>query len=137
MQTTFSAHQVISPKALRQAHHRIGSSVVVEDDFQVAFHDPEEAPGDSPYETAHHGLLGAAVAVVAGEADLEEAAEDFGLDDPHDEAETDGEPLNADAVWQYLKDIHDIPLLRPEQEIELAKRIEAGDSEALQQFTLS
>ena len=35
-----------------------------------------------------------------------------------------------DAVWQYLKDIRDIPLLTAEQEVELAQRIEAGDDEA-------
>ena len=51
--------------------------------------------------------------------------------------EAEGEPLNADAVWQYLKDIHDIPLLTAKQEVELAQRIEAGDTAALQQFTLS
>src|SRR5207249_3103260 len=54
-----------------------------------------------------------------------------------DRLEAGGEPLNADAVWQYLKDIHDIPLLTAQQEIELAKRIEQDDPEALQQFTLS
>jgi RNA polymerase primary sigma factor len=46
-------------------------------------------------------------------------------------------PLNADPVWQYLKDIHDIPLLTAEQEIELAQRVEQGEAEALQQFVLS
>ena len=35
------------------------------------------------------------------------------------------------------KDIRDIPLLTAAQEVELAQRIEAGDDEALQQFTLS
>src|SRR5207249_6665233 len=54
-----------------------------------------------------------------------------------DRLEAGGEPLNADAVWQYLKDIHDIPLLTAQQEIELAKRIEQGDPDALQQFTLA
>src|SRR5439155_11191120 len=35
------------------------------------------------------------------------------------------------------KDIHDIPLLKAAQEVELAKRIEQGDTEALQQYVLS
>jgi RNA polymerase primary sigma factor len=42
-----------------------------------------------------------------------------------------------DAVWHYLKDIRDIPLLTAAQEVELAQRIEQGDEAALQQFTLA
>jgi RNA polymerase primary sigma factor len=42
-----------------------------------------------------------------------------------------------DAVWHYLKDIRDIPLLTAAQEVELAQRVEAGDDEAVQQFTLA
>jgi len=45
--------------------------------------------------------------------------------------------MQADAVWRYLKDIHDIPLLTAQQEVDLAQRIERGDEAALQQFTLS
>jgi RNA polymerase primary sigma factor len=42
-----------------------------------------------------------------------------------------------DAVWHYLMDIRDIPLLTPEQEVALAQRIEQGDAAALQQFSLA
>ena len=42
-----------------------------------------------------------------------------------------------DAVWHYLRDIRDIPLLTAKQEVELAQRVEAGDDEAAQQFTLA
>jgi RNA polymerase primary sigma factor len=42
-----------------------------------------------------------------------------------------------DAVWHYLKDIRDIPLLTAAQEVELAQRVEAGDDEAVQQFVLA
>src|SRR5688572_6321243 len=45
-------------------------------------------------------------------------------------------PMQADAVWQYLRDIHDIPLLTAKQEVELAQRIEAGDERALKEFTV-
>ncbi|NBT93532.1 MAG: RNA polymerase sigma factor RpoD/SigA [Chloroflexi bacterium] len=45
--------------------------------------------------------------------------------------------MQADPVWQYLKDIHDIPLLTAAQEVDLAQRIESGDETARQQFTLS
>src|SRR5918993_4119847 len=44
-------------------------------------------------------------------------------------------PMQADAVWQYLRDIHDIPLLTAKQEVELAQRIEAGGERALAEFT--
>ncbi len=50
-------------------------------------------------------------------------------------ADVDGS--KEDAVWHYLKDIRDIPLLKQQQEVDLAQRIEQGDSEALQQFTLA
>ena len=46
-------------------------------------------------------------------------------------------PETHDAVWHYLKDIRDIPLLTAAQEVELAQRVEAGDDEAVQQFTLA
>ena len=42
-----------------------------------------------------------------------------------------------DAVWHYLRDIRDIPLLTAAQEVQLAQRVEAGDDEAVQQFTLA
>src|SRR5438128_2329961 len=67
-------------------------------------------------------------------AELQQADEPLPLDDRLERSGADGGPLNADPVWQYLKDIHDIPLLSAEQEVALAKRIEQGDTEALQQF---
>src|SRR5687767_4193355 len=44
-------------------------------------------------------------------------------------------PLHTDAVWQYLNDIREIPLLTREQEVALAKRFELGDPSALGEFT--
>ena len=52
-------------------------------------------------------------------------------------AESGDSGTSEDAVWHYLRDIRDIPLLKAAQEVELAKRIEAGDEEALKQFTLA
>jgi RNA polymerase primary sigma factor len=54
-----------------------------------------------------------------------------------DLAASGGQDGARDAVRQYLRDIRDIPLLTAAQEVALAQRIEAGDSEALQQFTLA
>jgi RNA polymerase primary sigma factor len=81
---------------------------------------------------------------------VREALENAGIEvlDEDDDAESAGDvSLDAgdageagtseDAVWHYLKDIRDIPLLTAKQEVELAQRIEQGDEAALQQFTLS
>ncbi|MBV9256547.1 MAG: sigma-70 family RNA polymerase sigma factor [Ktedonobacteraceae bacterium] len=52
-------------------------------------------------------------------------------------------PVNAadagesDAVMTYLREIGRVPMITHEREIELAKRIEGGDREAMQQFILA
>jgi RNA polymerase primary sigma factor len=56
-----------------------------------------------------------------------------GLPEPRGAAEAEA----RDAVWHYLRDIRDIPLLTAAQEVQLAQRVEAGDAEAVQQFTLA
>jgi RNA polymerase primary sigma factor len=43
----------------------------------------------------------------------------------------------ADAVKVYLRDIGSVPLLTHEQEVELARRVEAGDVEAVREFVLA
>jgi RNA polymerase primary sigma factor len=48
-----------------------------------------------------------------------------------------GAPAGADPVRQYLAEIRDIPLLTAEREVELARRIEAGDAAARRRFTLA
>jgi len=68
----------------------------------------------------------------AAEADAEaDAEEDFAWDDDESEAlkqaRRDAElTASADSVRAYLKQIGKVPLLNAEQEVELAKRIEAG-----------
>ncbi len=68
--------------------------------------------------------------VVAAEADAA-ASDDFEWDDEESEAlkqaRRDAElTASADSVRAYLKQIGKVPLLNAEQEVELAKRIEAG-----------
>jgi RNA polymerase primary sigma factor len=48
-----------------------------------------------------------------------------------------GETAEVDAITAYLREIGRVPMLSHAQEIELAKRIEAGDKEAVQQFVLA
>jgi RNA polymerase primary sigma factor len=71
-----------------------------------------------------------AALVEAAEADAE-AADDFEWDDEESEAlkqaRRDAElTASADSVRAYLKQIGKVPLLNAEQEVDLAKRIEAG-----------
>ena len=46
-------------------------------------------------------------------------------------------PTEVDAITAYLREIGRVPMLSHAQEIDLAKRIEAGDKEAVQQFVLA
>src|SRR5207244_7259544 len=69
--------------------------------------------------------------VAEAEADGEADADDFEGDDEASEAikqaRRDAElTASADSVRAYLKQIGKVPLLNAEQEVELAKRIEAG-----------
>jgi RNA polymerase primary sigma factor len=43
----------------------------------------------------------------------------------------------SDAVMTYLREIGRVPMITHEREVELAKRIEAGDREAMKQFILA
>ena len=67
----------------------------------------------------------------AAQADAETDSNDFEWDDEESEAlkqaRRDAElTASADSVRAYLKQIGKVPLLNAEQEVELAKRIEAG-----------
>lgn len=48
-----------------------------------------------------------------------------------------GEAAEVDAITAYLREIGRVPMLSHQQEIDLAKRIEAGDKAAVQQFVLA
>jgi RNA polymerase primary sigma factor len=51
--------------------------------------------------------------------------------------ELEADSGTEDSLTVYLREIRPVPLLTAEQEIELAKRIEAGDREATQRFILA
>ncbi len=74
-------------------------------------------------------------------ADMPDEA-DLGLErlhrghDPAHAAEARGEG-EVDAITAYLREIGRVPMLSHVQEIDLAKRIEGGDKDAVQQFVLA
>ena len=77
------------------------------------------------------------IELVENDAEISPTQEGFGNDHVEVRPEAESGAIQADPVWQYLKDIHDIPLLNAAQEIDLAKRIESGDESARRQFTTS
>ena len=125
---TLDRQGVVGLDALLQRGKMLG--YVLEQDIEALFDDMEEPPDESLLDAVRHRVLDAGIEVKEGEDELEASADDGQLDGHLDRIDTTGEPLNADAVWQYLKDIHDIPLLNGKQEVELAKAIEAGNRAA-------
>jgi RNA polymerase primary sigma factor len=87
---------------------------------------------DEAMDAVRQALQNAGVEVIEEDDSGEPGAGDGG-ESPFGAADAGS---NEDAVWHYLRDIRDIPLLTARQEVELAQRIEQGDAEALQQFTL-
>ncbi len=51
--------------------------------------------------------------------------------------DTEEEPGADDALATYLREIRPVPLLTAQQEVDLAKRIEDGDEDAMQHFILA
>ncbi|HET7770508.1 MAG TPA: sigma-70 family RNA polymerase sigma factor, partial [Chloroflexota bacterium] len=110
---------------------------VLEDDIDSLFEHLEEPPDAAVVDAVHQRLAAAGIEIVQEATEVETTLDDLQVDATLDRLEHTAQAMQADAVWQYLKDIHDIPLLTAAQEVELAKRIEKGDTDALQQFTLS
>jgi RNA polymerase primary sigma factor len=115
----------------------IQQGYVTAEDLDELFEEAVEPPSDAQVGAIHHAFLDANVEIVEDPTEIQEVERD---DETHEQLrsmEASGQPLQTDPIWHYLKDIHDIPLLTAEQEVDLAKRIEDGDTLALQQFTLS
>src|SRR5215467_1396616 len=55
----------------------------------------------------------------------------------HEVEEVEEEAGADDALATYLREIRPVPLLTAAQEVELAKRIEDGDEDAMQHFILA
>lgn len=100
--------------------------------------DAEEDP--SMLIRVHDALEAAGVSLVPGGAEAKE--DDPTLDEKSIEEiglaslPVDGQHA-TDAVKVYLRDIGSVPLLTAQQEVELAKRVEAGDLDATREFVLA
>ncbi len=109
-----------------------GADVEVTDDVEVAVSDDEETPAAAEGATDDTDDDDATAPGAAGGEKAEEESEDAGFvirdddeeDAPAQQVVTAG--ATADPVKDYLKQIGKVALLNAEQEVELAKRIEAG-----------
>jgi RNA polymerase primary sigma factor len=110
---------------------------VTADDLDELFAGEAEPPDGGELEAVRQTLLDAGVEIVEDETELAELREDLHTEERLNRTEAEAQPIQADAIWHYLRDIRDIPLLTAAQEVELAQRIEAGDEAALQRFTLA
>jgi len=110
---------------------------VTHEDVDELIEDAAEPPTATVVEAIFQFFADQGVEVTVDESDLAETVQDIQTEATLDRVESEGAPIQADPIWQYLKDIYDIPLLTKEQEVDLAQRIEAGDESALQEFTLS
>ena len=110
---------------------------VLQEDLEAVLDEVERTPTAADVESLQTVLADAGIAVFANEDEAQLATQDAEIEQDLDRLERESRTMDADPVWQYLADIHDIPLLTAAQEVELAKRIERGDQAARQQFTLS
>jgi RNA polymerase primary sigma factor len=106
---------------------------VRQDDFaEVAEH---EGLSDAEVDTIEEALSAADVEVVADAEEERQHEEDQARAEELDALDT--APADTDLTTAYLREIARVPLLSREQEVALAKRVEAGDEEAMRQFVLA
>jgi RNA polymerase primary sigma factor len=102
------------------------------DDLGALAENDELEPAD--VDAIADALSAADVEIVDGDGEIEQREEDQHLQIAIDALAT--EPAAIDLVQTYLREIGSVPLLTTEQEIALAKLVEAGDTAAAQEFAL-
>ncbi len=88
-------------------------------------------------EQVDEALLEQDIEIIEGEEEEDAVQEDNLLGKELGEMESGGRSVGEDPLLSYMRDIADVPLLTAQQEVELAKRIEQGDTEALEKFIMS
>ena len=106
-------------------------------DIHDLFEEEGEEFDEARLNTVRMRLESLSIELVEDDTEISPIREGFGGEHVEVRTEAESGAIQADPVWQYLKDIHDIPLLTAAQEIDLAQRIEAGDESARRQFTTS
>ena len=104
---------------------------VSQDEIEALVEDPDMA------EEIDEALLEQDIEVVESDEEEEATQEDNLLGKELSEMESGGRAAGEDPLLSYMRDIADVPLLTAQQEVELAKRIEQGDTEALEKFIMS
>lgn len=100
---------------------------------------PDARDNEAELDRVKDAVAQAGVEVVPGTADADPGAEEIAADLADTDLAgvlPDGDSA-TDAVKAYLREIGRVTLLSPEEEVELAKRVEAGDEAALQTFVLA
>ncbi len=95
---------------------------------------PESEQHISEIDDLYHALYSKGIEVVDSEEEkilkVEEEKEGAALEEEEVESSFDKEEIFNDSVRMYLREIGKVPLLKKEEEVELAKRIEKGDERA-------
>src|SRR5256714_4267655 len=105
------------------------SGYVRRDDLAALAH--RDSLGDAELDAIADALLDSDVEVVEDDEEARQHEQDDDLVDVLEALET--ELAGTDLVQTYLREIGNVRLLTTAQEIELAKRVEAGDDTAIQE----
>ena len=109
------------------------SGYVRRDDLAALAH--RDSLDDAELDAIADALLDSDVEVVNDDEEARQHEQDDDLVDVLEALET--ELAGTDLVQTYLREIGNVRLLTTAQEIELAKRVEAGDDTAIQEFVLA
>ena len=91
--------------------------------------------GEDDLALVEHALADEHIEIVSDDDEARQHEEDDAIE--HELDDLEAIPADVDLTTRYLREIGVAPLLSAEQEIALAKRVEAGDEEAIRDFVLA